>query len=109
MVATVLSVANATKRFGGLVAVNNLSFEVYQNEVMVFTDGCPNVEPPRGHIPAMQRFIQSAEIWQSSYNYRVNTFGFHEIRSLAKALSSRTARGAGTLLPARACIKPVRG
>ena len=34
MVATVLSVANATKRFGGLVAVNNLSFEVHQNEVM---------------------------------------------------------------------------
>ena len=34
MVATVLSVANATKRFGGLVAVNNLSFEVQQNEVM---------------------------------------------------------------------------
>ena len=34
MVATVLSVANATKRFGGLVAVNNLSFEVKQNEVM---------------------------------------------------------------------------
>ena len=34
MVATVLSVANATKRFGGLVAVTNLSFEVQQNEVM---------------------------------------------------------------------------
>ena len=34
MVATVLSVANATKRFGGLVAVNNLSFEVNRNEVM---------------------------------------------------------------------------
>ena len=34
MVATVLSVANATKRFGGLVAVDNLSFEVHRNEVM---------------------------------------------------------------------------
>ena len=34
MVATVLSVANATKRFGGLVAVNTLSFEVQQHEVM---------------------------------------------------------------------------
>ena len=34
MVATVLSVSNATKRFGGLVAVNNLSFEVNSNEVM---------------------------------------------------------------------------
>jgi len=34
MVATVLGVTNATKRFGGLVAVNNLSFEVRQNEVM---------------------------------------------------------------------------
>ena len=34
MVARVLSVANATKRFGGLVAVNNLSFEVKRDEVM---------------------------------------------------------------------------
>ncbi|MEL0302699.1 MAG: ATP-binding cassette domain-containing protein, partial [Rhodobiaceae bacterium] len=34
MVATVLGVTNATKRFGGLVAVDNLSFEVQRNEVM---------------------------------------------------------------------------
>ena len=34
MVATVLSVSNATKRFGGLVAVNNLSFDVNSDEVM---------------------------------------------------------------------------
>ncbi len=31
---TVLSVQHATKRFGGLVAVNNVSFEVERNEVM---------------------------------------------------------------------------
>ena len=34
MVGTVLSVQNATKRFGGLVAVNNLSFEVGRDELM---------------------------------------------------------------------------
>ena len=34
MVATVLSVSNATKRFGGLVAVNNLSFDVNSDEVI---------------------------------------------------------------------------
>ena len=31
---TVLSVQHATKRFGGLVAVNNISFDVQRNEVM---------------------------------------------------------------------------
>ncbi len=34
MVATILNIANATKRFGGLVAVNNLSFSVSRHEVM---------------------------------------------------------------------------
>ncbi len=34
MVAPVLNVNNVTKRFGGLVAVNNLSFQVNHNEVM---------------------------------------------------------------------------
>ncbi len=34
MVDTVLSVQNATKRFGGLVAVNNLCFEVGRDELM---------------------------------------------------------------------------
>lgn len=34
MVATVLNVQNATKRFGGLVAVNNLSFDVKRDELL---------------------------------------------------------------------------
>ena len=34
MVATVVSAQNATKRFGGLIAVNNLSFDVQHNELL---------------------------------------------------------------------------
>lgn len=44
------------------------------HEIMLFTDGMPNVEPPRGHIPTIQHYLQSQEI--PAHNHSVRTYGF---------------------------------
>jgi hypothetical protein len=41
--------------------------------MLLFTDGCPNVEPPRGHVPSMLWYTSSNEI---PVNHTVKTFGF---------------------------------
>ena len=40
--------------------------------VMLLTDGCPNVEPPRGHIPMLKRYKDQYPDLKAS----VSTFGF---------------------------------
>jgi hypothetical protein len=39
--------------------------------VMLFTDGLPNVEPPRGHIPMLKKYLD-----ENKLNCSINTFGF---------------------------------
>ncbi|GBG23837.1 Voltage-dependent calcium channel subunit alpha-2/delta-2 [Hondaea fermentalgiana] len=40
--------------------------------IFLFTDGMPNVEPPRGHIPTLERHIET----EGRLPCTVNTFGF---------------------------------
>ena len=39
--------------------------------LFLLTDGCPNVEPPRGHLPTLEKLKQS-----SGFTCSINTFGF---------------------------------
>lgn len=40
--------------------------------VLVLTDGLPNVEPPRGHLPTLEKYLQR----YPDFSCSVNTFGF---------------------------------
>ena len=43
--------------------------------VLLLTDGCPNVEPPRGHIPSLKKYLD--ELQQcGALPFNVNAFGF---------------------------------
>lgn len=42
------------------------------SSVFLLTDGVPNIEPPRGHIPMMQKFMDE----NPNLKFSVNTFGF---------------------------------
>ena len=42
--------------------------------IFLLTDGMPNVEPPRGHIPMLRLYLESQPI--SKTNFTINTFGF---------------------------------
>ncbi|CAF4340066.1 unnamed protein product, partial [Adineta steineri] len=37
----------------------------------LLTDGCPNMEPPRGHLPTLAKLKQ-----KTNFNCTINTFGF---------------------------------
>ena len=39
--------------------------------LFLLTDGCPNINPPSGYIPALKHYIQ-----QNGINATLNTFGF---------------------------------
>jgi hypothetical protein len=39
--------------------------------LFLLTDGCPNVEPPRGHLPTLTRYKA-----QMNFTCSINTFGF---------------------------------
>jgi hypothetical protein len=39
--------------------------------IYLLTDGCPNIEPPRGHLPALEKLKQ-----KSNFTCSINTFGF---------------------------------
>lgn len=39
--------------------------------VFLLTDGCPNVEPPRGHLPTLEKLKRN-----SNFTCSINTFGF---------------------------------
>lgn len=43
-----------------------------RSEIMLFTDGMPNNNPPRGHVPEMQRYMENNEIPA----HCVRTYGF---------------------------------
>ena len=42
--------------------------------LFILTDGMPNVEPPRGHIPMLKSYLDSHS--DSSSKFSINTFGF---------------------------------
>eukprot|EP01080_Neovahlkampfia_damariscottae_P007363 gene7363-11685_t len=43
---------------------------IYNSSLFVLTDGCPNVDPPRGYIPTLQKYKEKKKI------PTINTFGF---------------------------------
>ncbi|KDQ06762.1 hypothetical protein BOTBODRAFT_181289 [Botryobasidium botryosum FD-172 SS1] len=42
------------------------------SSVFILTDGCPNIEPPRGHIPMLQSYLEK----HPNRAFSINTFGF---------------------------------
>ena len=59
--------------------------------LMVFTDGCPTVEPPRGHLEMLQRYRDEHQTLPGS----VNTYGFgYQLDS--KLLDELATEGGGT-------------
>jgi hypothetical protein len=58
------------------------------SSVMLLTDGVPNIEPPRGHLPMLQRWID-----KNGLRCSVSTFGFGY--SLKSALLGKIARACG--------------
>jgi len=42
-----------------------------QAALFLLTDGCPNVEPPRGYLPTLEKLKQ-----KTNFNCSINTFGF---------------------------------
>jgi hypothetical protein len=48
-----------------------------QKNIFLLTDGIPNVEPPRGHIPMLERYFK-----QNNFKCMITTFGFgYELKS----------------------------
>lgn len=39
--------------------------------LFLLTDGCPNMEPPRGHLPTLEKLKQ-----KTNFTCSINTFGF---------------------------------
>lgn len=39
--------------------------------LFLLTDGCPNIEPPRGHIPTLEKLKR-----KTNFSCIINTFGF---------------------------------
>ena len=56
----------------GMQQVKKARLSNVLSSIFLLTDGVPNVEPPRGHVPMMQKFMDK----NSDLNFSVNTFGF---------------------------------
>eukprot|EP01064_Diplonema_japonicum_P003441 TRINITY_DN1221_c0_g1_i1.p1 TRINITY_DN1221_c0_g1~~TRINITY_DN1221_c0_g1_i1.p1 ORF type:complete len:728 (+),score=189.69 TRINITY_DN1221_c0_g1_i1:64-2184(+) len=58
--------------FRGMETIRNNKSPVIRNEnIMLFTDGMPNIIPPRGHVPMLRKYIDEFGLVAS-----INTFGF---------------------------------
>jgi hypothetical protein len=53
-------------------AVSTETAENRLQAVFILTDGMPNVEPPRGHIPMLKQYLEA----NPHTRFNVNTFGF---------------------------------
>lgn len=42
------------------------------SQILLFTDGLPNVEPPRGHVPMLKQYKEKNQ----KVNCQISTFGF---------------------------------
>jgi len=69
-----LSAGGQTNLWDGLkTGLDELkSTEGYNANVLLFTDGMPNVEPPRGHLGALRDYKDKT----GSLKCAINTFGF---------------------------------
>ncbi len=72
-----LSPLRSTNIWDGLSAAMNIikrhpTSNPTMSNVFLLTDGVPNIVPPRGHIPMLQRFLDE----NPSLSFTINTFGF---------------------------------
>ncbi|KAK3250653.1 hypothetical protein CYMTET_39973 [Cymbomonas tetramitiformis] len=58
-----------------------------RNELLLFTDGVPNVEPPRGHLPTLRRYLEHS-VPELSCTIRTFGFGFNLDSHLLEALAA---------------------
>lgn len=60
-----------------LEILRTTSPEQRHKNIFLLTDGIPNVEPPRGHIPMLERYFK-----QKNFKCTITTYGFgYELRS----------------------------
>jgi hypothetical protein len=45
--------------------------DAHLSSLLLLTDGRPNIEPPRGHLPMLKRYKE-----QNPFPFTLNTFGF---------------------------------
>jgi hypothetical protein len=55
-----------------MIAVSTSATPNMLSTIFLLTDGVPNVEPPRGHIPMLKMFLDA----NPDVHFTVNTFGF---------------------------------
>lgn len=70
-----LCTTGSTNLWAGLKSAMDIivSSKVDDNSsILLLTDGLPNIEPPRGHIPALKHYLDKHPTFKSS----INTFGF---------------------------------
>lgn len=72
----------------GLEALNNHpATRECRNELLLFTDGVPNVEPPRGHLPTLRRYLERS-VPELSCTIRTFGFGFNLDSQLLEDLAA---------------------
>lgn len=57
--------------YKSLEILRTTSPEQRQKNIFLLTDGIPNIEPPRGHIPMLERYFK-----QNNFKCMITTFGF---------------------------------
>ena len=60
-------------RSASTVVFNNVPSNIRNSAIYLLTDGVPNVDPPRGYIPSLQRYKEQHD---GKYPGVINTFGF---------------------------------
>lgn len=70
----------------------------YYNEVMLFTDGMPNREPPQGHIPTIEKYLETHEIPSELFTLRTFGFGYSLDSKLCEQIAV-LGRGSFSFIP----------
>jgi hypothetical protein len=66
--------------------------------LFILTDGQPNVEPPRGHIPMLERYLESHPIVRSALT--ISSFGFgYNLDSMLLSEIGRVGGGGYSFIP----------
>lgn len=64
--------------------------------VFLLTDGCPNIEPPRGHVPMLKKYQDE----NSDFKFSIDTYGFgYNLKSDLLNELSMTGNGSYSFIP----------
>ena len=65
--------------------------------LLILTDGMPNVEPPRGHIPVLKSYLNAMD---NNHAFNISTFGFgYSLSSKLLAEISQVGGGGYSFIP----------